>query len=114
MWFVTVTVTGDAVEPELVRLALVRLADERPFMVSARYRADRAEVRYWDESDGVAVAAAQGLRLWDDHRRSAGLPPWRVVGLEVVDREAARRRWEHEEHPSVLVLGEVRPMDPEG
>ena len=51
--------------------------------------------------------------MWGDHRKSASLPPWRLVGLEVVDRETVRRRWSQEDHPSVLALGEVRPMDPQ-
>lgn len=113
MWFVTVTLAGTAVEDRVIQAALQRLADERPFMVSARYRPDRAVLRYWDQSDGVEVAIAQAQRMWGDHLRSASLPPWRLVGLEVVDRETVRRRWSQEDHPSVLALGEVRPMDPD-
>jgi hypothetical protein len=113
MWFVTVTLAGSPVQPGVIRTALERLAHERPFMVSARYRADRAELRYWDQSDDVDVAIAQAQRMWGDHLQSACLPPWRLIGLEVVDRETARRRWSQEEQPSVLVLGEVRELDPE-
>ena len=50
-------------------------------------------MRYWDESVDVEGAVAQALRLWRDHEQCARLPPWRVVGLEVVDRDTARRRW---------------------
>ena len=30
--------------------------------------------------------ASLALRLWNEHRESAGLPRWEVVGLEVVER----------------------------
>lgn len=111
LWFVTVTVAGPAADGDEVRRALERLSHERPFVVSARYSDDRAEVRYWDESDDVAVAAAQALRMWRDHTATARLPEWRVVGLEVVDRETARRRWDRADEPQVRVLGEIRPLD---
>jgi hypothetical protein len=111
MWFVTVTVAGPVAEEEMVRRSLERLSEERPFVVSARYCSDRAEVRYWDESDEVNVAVAQALRMWRDHMSTARLPKWRVVGLEVVDRDTARRRWDQTESPQVFVLGEIRPMN---
>ncbi len=111
LWYVTVTVAGPEAEPCAVHGCLERLATERPFVVSARYRANRAEVRYWDESDDVAVVVGQALRMWSDHRGSADLPDWHVVGLEVVDRETARRRWPVGEQPQVQVLGEIRPLD---
>ena len=113
LWYVTVTVAGDAADPAAVRRGLERLSTERPFVVSARYRADRAEVRYWDESDDVAVAVGQAIRMWGDHRASAALPDWHVVGLEVLDRETARRRWKFADQPQVLVLGEIRTMEDE-
>jgi hypothetical protein len=111
LWFVTVTLAGDAVELSLVRAALERLAVERPFVVSARYGAGRAEVRYWDECDDAEVATAQALRMWSDHEVSAGLPAWRVVGLEVHDRASVHLHWERTDRPRVEVLGEVRPFD---
>jgi hypothetical protein len=86
MWHVTLTVVGDAVEPGEVRAALERLTHEQPFLLSARYAPDRAELRYWEEARDLEDAAALALRLWGEHRTSAGLPPWRVAGLEVVDR----------------------------
>lgn len=90
MWHVTLTVAGQPMEPEVLRAALDRLAHERPFLLSARYAADRAELRYWDEADCVEDAAALALRLWGEHRASAELPPWGIVGLEVVDRSTFR------------------------
>jgi len=111
MWFVTVTVSGPPADTDSVRSSLERLSAERPFVVSARYSADRAEVRYWDESDEVEVAVSQALRMWRDHALTARLPRWRVVGVEVVDRETARLRWDKAGEPQVFVLGEIRRMD---
>ena len=79
MWHVTLTVVGDAVEAAEVRAALERLAHEQPFLLSARYAADRAELRYWEEARDLEDAAALALRLWGEHRLTAELPPWRVV-----------------------------------
>lgn len=111
LWFVTVTLGGHALEPTETRAALERLSIERPFVVSARYGATRAEVRYWDECDDVAVAVEQALRMWSDHVESARLPAWRVVGLEVLDRETARLQWDGADRRRVQVLGEIRPFD---
>jgi hypothetical protein len=111
LWYVTVTVAGPATSRSDVREALERLSLERPFVVSARFAEDRAEVVYWDESDDVAVAAAQALRMWHDHHASAKLPDWRVVGLEVLDRVTARLRRDRFDEPQIRVLGEIRPYD---
>ena len=94
LWFVTVTLSGRRMRPgEGAAGASSGSSEEQPFLVSARYASSRAEVRYWDESVDVEGAVAQALRLWRDHESTAGLPPWTVVGLEVVDRDTARRRW---------------------
>jgi hypothetical protein len=114
LWFVTVTVSGSRLPTEEVREGLERLSHERPFLVSAGYASTRAEVRYWDESVDVEGAVAQALRMWGDHQRSAGLPAWRVVGLEVVDRDTARRRWNSPTSLPVLNLGEIRALDADG
>lgn len=111
LWFVTVTLGGDPLEPTETKAALERLSIERPFVVSARYAAGRAEVRYWDECEDVSVAIDQALRMWSDHEESARLPRWRVVGLEVLDRETARLQWDGADRRRVQVLGEIRPFD---
>lgn len=111
LWFVTVTVAGPPVEEAVVRSALERLSAKQAFVASARYAGERAEIRYWDEADAIPVVIAQGLRLWSDHEAGIGLPGWSVVGLEVVDRETTRRRWQRDDHPQVLVLGEIRPFE---
>jgi hypothetical protein len=110
MWHVTLTVTGEACEPADVRSALEQLAHERPFLLSARYGADRAELRYWEEARDLEDAAALALRLWGEHRASAGLPPWRVSGLEVVDRRTYQRRSTDTPAPVLVPAGGVRPF----
>ena len=92
MWHVTLTVGGEATDEAEVRSALERLALEQPFLSQGRYSGERVELDYWEEADGCEDAAALALRLWGEHRRSAGLPPWRVLGLEVVAREVLVRR----------------------
>jgi hypothetical protein len=109
LWHVTLTVAGDAVDPTALRDALERLAAERPFMVSMRYGLDRAELRYWDEAEDLDDAAALALRLWGDHRASAHLPDWKVVGLEVLDRPTMLARGD-ERSTSPLVATGVRPL----
>lgn len=111
LWFVTITVSGQRMRPEEVRAGLERLSEEEPFLVSAAYASSRAEVRYWDESVDVEGAVAAALKMWSVHEESARLPAWRVVGLEVVDRDTARRRWAEPVRAQVGELGEIRPMD---
>ena len=93
-----------------VREALERLTHERPFLRSARYAADRAELRYWEEARDLEDAAALALRLWGEHRSTAGLPPWRVAGLEVVDRTTFQRRAMDSPAPALVPAGGVRPF----
>lgn len=110
MWHVTLTVVGVALDPLEVRAALERLTHERPFLLSARYAADRAELRYWEEARDLEDAAALALRLWGEHRSSAQLPAWRVAGLEVVDRETFQRRAMDSPAPALVPAGGVRPF----
>jgi hypothetical protein len=92
LWHVTVTVGGASMDTSLVKEALERLSSEQPFLLSGRYDSDRAEVRYWEEAPECADAAALALRLWGEHRATAGLPAWQVLGVEVVDRQVFQRR----------------------
>jgi len=85
-WHVRLTVSGEPMEPALVRAALLRLAEERPFLSSLRFGSDRAELQFWDEGESMIDVASLALRLWSEHRTSAQLPQWEVVGLEVVER----------------------------
>jgi hypothetical protein len=106
LWHVTVSVAGPAVDLEEVREGLERLAYDHPFMLSGRYACDRAEVRYWEEAPDVHDALALALRLWGEHRTSAGLPSWSIVGLEVLDRETFRLRG----GATAMLSGGVRPF----
>jgi len=92
LWHVTLTVAGAPLDRETVLAALQRLAAERPFFLAGRYDARRAELRYWEEAADCSDACAMALRLWFEHRESAGLPPWSVAGLEVVSRDEYHRR----------------------
>jgi hypothetical protein len=49
--------------------------------------------------------------LWGEHRTSAGLPAWRVAGLEVVDRATFQRRAaDSPAAPTLVPAGGVRPF----
>ncbi len=91
-WHVTLTVAGDPVPEPAIRHGLERLSHEHPFLLSGRYGVDRAEVRYWEEAPDADAVTSLALSLWTDHRISAGLPHWHVVGVEVVDRDTFHRR----------------------
>ena len=92
LWHVTVTVAGDAVEPLIVRNALRRLSDQRPFLHSLKYAGGRAELQYWEEAETLLDASSLALRVWNEYRDSAGLPRWEVVGLEVLERTVFQSR----------------------
>ena len=91
-WHVTLTVAGEPVPEHEIRRGLERLSAEHPFLLSGRYGDDCAEVRYWEEAPDAGAVTSLALRLWDDHRASAMLPDWRVVGVEVVDRATFHSR----------------------
>jgi hypothetical protein len=108
LWHVTVTVGGDAVEPLIVRNALRRLSEQRPFLHSLKYAGGRAEIQYWEEAETLLDASSLALRVWNEHRESAGLPRWEVVGLEVLERQLFRSRgWEYH---FVVELNDVTPL----
>lgn len=92
LWHVTVTLAGKGMEPLIVRAALQRLIEERPFLSAVRYAADRAEITYWEEAESLVDAGSLALRLWNEHRESAKLPAWEVIGLEVVERDLRQSR----------------------
>ena len=92
LWHVTLTVAGDAVEPLLLRAALSRLRDERPFIDTVEFTGTSAALCYWDEGSGMLDVASLALRLWSEHRDSAGLPSWEIVGLEVVEKSVREAR----------------------
>ncbi|MFD1656904.1 hypothetical protein ACFSL4_01300 [Streptomyces caeni] len=92
LWHVTLSVSGGEAPLKEVRRALEQLAHDHPFLLTSRYASDHAEIRYWEEARDLHDAAAVALRLWGEHRQTAGLPPWEIVGLEVIDRETYQQR----------------------
>jgi len=92
LWHVTLTVAGESVEPMMVRAALARLRDERPFIDNVEFTGTSASLTYWDEGDAMLDVASLALRLWSEHRVSAGLPCWEIVGLEVVEKAVREAR----------------------
>ncbi|MEV4433374.1 hypothetical protein [Streptomyces sp. NPDC049585] len=92
LWHVTLSVAGAEAPLGEVRRALEQLAHDHPFLLTSRYANDHAEIRYWEEARDLHDAAAVALRLWGEHRSTAQLPPWEIVGLEVVDRETYHQR----------------------
>lgn len=92
LWHVTLSVSGEPAPLPELRRALEQLAHDHPFLLTSRYAPDHAEIRYWEEARDLHDAAAVALRLWGEHRRTAGLPAWEIVGLEVIDRETYHQR----------------------
>ncbi|MBV2357322.1 hypothetical protein KUM39_23605 [Streptomyces sp. J2-1] len=92
LWHVTLSLSGASVPLPELRRALERLAQDHPFLLTSRYAPDHTEIRYWEEARDLHDAAAVALRLWGEHRVSAGLPSWEIVGLEVIDRETYHQR----------------------
>ncbi|WP_086765131.1 hypothetical protein [Streptomyces bobili] len=92
LWHVTLSVSGEEADLREVRRALEQLAHDHPFLLTSRYAVDHAEIRYWEEARDLHDAAAVALRLWGEHRQTAGLPPWEIVGLEVIDRQTYHLR----------------------
>ncbi|MEV2243973.1 hypothetical protein [Streptomyces sp. NPDC049970] len=92
LWHITLSVSGRETPLSEVRRGLEQLAHDHPFLLTSRYANDHAEVRYWEEARDLHDAAAVALRLWGEHRSSAGLPPWEIVGLEVIDRQTYHLR----------------------
>lgn len=92
LWHVTLTVSGDTVEPLLLRGALSRLREERPFIDTIEFSQTSAELQFWDEGTSMLDVASLALRLWAEYRESSGLPPWETVGLEVVEKSVREAR----------------------
>ncbi len=92
LWHVTLSVSGPEAPLKELRRGLEQLAHDHPFLLTSRYAPDHAEIRYWEEARDLHDAAAVALRLWGEHRQSAQLPPWEIVGLEVIDRDTYHQR----------------------
>ncbi len=113
MWHVTLTLHGQPQPPELLQKGLQELAFHHGFDLSARYSPDTVELRYWDEGQDCRSVVDHALALWDEHRQDRDLPSWPVVGVEVLDRPAFRRRWPEGADPSLMQPG-VHPLGPGG
>ncbi|GGT61476.1 hypothetical protein [Streptomyces purpureus] len=92
LWHITLSASGPEAPLKDVRRGLEQLAHDHPFLLTSRYANDHAEIRYWEEARDLHDAAAVALRLWGEHRQTAKLPPWEIVGLEVIDRETYHQR----------------------
>ncbi len=92
LWHVTVLVTGDPAPIRQLGRALRALCDLDPGNLGVRYRADAAELQFWDEGPDIAQVAVAAALLWQSSRAAAGLPDWSLVGLEVHDRNRWRER----------------------
>lgn len=110
LWHVTLSVAGQLTPVPELRRGLEQLAHDHPFLLTSRYAPDHAEIRYWEEARDVHDAAAIALRLWGEHRSSAGLPPWETVGLEVIDRETYHQRLADGYGPAPAVPAGVHPF----
>jgi hypothetical protein len=110
MWHVTITLNGEPVTPDRLMAGLDVLAMSHPFALAARFSPDTVELRYWDEGHDCAAVVKNALRLWDQHRSSANLPAWPVVGLEILDRTTFQRRWPKGGDPKRLLEPGVRPF----
>ncbi len=109
IWHVVLNVAGGVTPLPSLKQGLEQLAHEHPPFLTARYAVDHAEIRYWEQADTLQDAAALALRLWGEHRSSAGLPPWEVVGLEVVDRPTYHQRIAEGYAEPPAFLGGVHP-----
>jgi hypothetical protein len=108
LWHVIITVAGERVEPLIVRSALRRLNEQRPFLHSLKFAAGRAEIQYWEQAESLLDASSLALRVWNEHRESAGLPRWEVVGLEVLEREVYLSRGM--EYSVIVDIQDVTPL----
>jgi hypothetical protein len=85
-WHVRLTLSGAAMEPLILRSALNRLSEERPFLDSVQSTSTTAEIQFWDEGETMLDVASLAMRVWNEHRSSANLPDWEVVGLEILEK----------------------------
>jgi hypothetical protein len=110
LWHVVLSVAGRPTPlPELKR-GLEQLAHDHTPFLTARYATDHGEIRYWEQAEDLHDAAAMALRLWGEHKASAKLPPWEIVGLEVVDRPTYHKRIAEGFGESPAFVGGVHPF----
>jgi len=86
-WHVRLTLSGAPVEPLILRGAVHRLNQQRPFLDSISSTGESAEIQFWDEGASMLDVASLAMRLWNEHRHSANLPNWEIIGLEIIGKE---------------------------
>ena len=69
-----------------------RLSDERPLLDSVISNGKSVEIQFWDQGENMLDVASLAMRLWNEHRESARLPNWEVVGLEIVEKDLRETR----------------------
>jgi hypothetical protein len=110
LWHVVLSVAGEPVPLPDLKRGLEQLAHDHTPFLTARYAADHGEIRYWEQAEDLHDAAAMALRLWGEHKASAKLPPWEIVGLEVVDRPTYHKRIAEGYGQSPAFVGGVHPF----
>ncbi|WP_370156142.1 hypothetical protein [Streptacidiphilus sp. EB129] len=109
LWHVVLSVAGRATPLTELKRGLEQLAHDHTPFLTARYATDHGEIRYWEQAEDLHDAAAMALRLWGEHKATAQLPPWEIVGLEVVDRPTYHKRIAEGYGESPAFLGGVHP-----
>jgi hypothetical protein len=109
LWHVVLSLSGKPTPLAELRRGLEQLAHDHPFLLTGRYAEDHAEIRYWEQARDLHDAAALALRLWGEHKASAQLPAWEIVGLEVVDRATYHKRIAEGFGDPPAFLGGVHP-----
>jgi hypothetical protein len=94
-WHVRLTLSGAPLEPLVLRGAVQRLNQERPFLDSISSNGRSVELQFWDEGETMLDVASLAMRLWNEHRHSAKLPNWEIVGLEIIGKDLYDRRSLH-------------------
>ena len=97
-WHVRLTLSGAPVEPLILRGAVQRLSQQRPFLDSISSNGESVEIQFWDEGESMLDVASLAMRLWNEHRHSANLPNWEIVGLEIIGKDLYDRRASHGRH----------------
>jgi hypothetical protein len=110
LWHVVLSVAGQPTPLSELKRGLEQLAHDHTPFLTARYATDHGEIRYWEQAEDLHDAAAMALRLWGEHKASAKLPPWEIVGLEVVDRSTYHKRIAEGYGESPAFVGGVHPF----
>ena len=92
LWHVTLTVGGDAHPSRRCVARSSGCPRSARSCCPGVTPTSRAELQLLGRGRRLLRRCALALRLWGEHRRTAGLPAWSVQGLEVMSREEYIRR----------------------